>query len=936
MSSLVAVDIETTGLDPQNDAIIEIGAVRFNGHRVEDEWSTLVNPGRHIPEAITQLTGIDDAMLRHAPRLREILPEFQDFAGDLPVVGHSVRFDLGFLQRQGVLARNPIVDTFELASVLLPSASRYNLGALGQELAVPLPATHRALDDARVTHGAYVRLHELAMNLPIDLLAEMVRLGEPLDWDANWFFQQAMRTRSKEGVKAKKVRADRRAPKLKFSADGARPLQPVEDKIIPLDVDEMAAILEYGGPFSAHFDNFEHRPEQVEMLRAVSSALSDGYHLMVEAGTGVGKSFAYLVPAAYFAMQNNTRVIVSTNTINLQDQLLQKDIPALRDALGIDLRASLLKGRANYLCPRRLDLFRKSGPRDADEMRTLAKVMVWQLLDGSGDRTGLNLSRPAEREAWMRISAEDDACTTENCLRREDGICPFHLARQAAQISHILVVNHALLLSDVATGSKVLPEYQYVIIDEGHHLESAVTGALSFRLTQVDLERLLREVGTTGTGVLGRLLTDTRNSLRPSDYARFEQLVHRAADLAFRLQSYSQEFFFDLVDFVSRQQEGRPASPYSTQVRIIPAMRTAPGWDQVEMAWQTAGETQRLLLSCVSEIYTAGTDLYATGMDTLEDPLGSISSLYRRLAEAEIQVSSMIHEPNAATIYWIEVNPSNTRLSLNAAPLRVGPLIEEHLWHTKNSVILASATLTAAGDVSEKDFSYVKNTLGADEADTLAVGSPFDYESSTLVYLPQDMPEPNAPGYQGAVDRALVSLCRATGGRTLALFTSYTQLRRTAKAIKGPLEQSDITVFEQGEGASPNALLDEFRTAGQAVLLGTRSFWEGVDVPGEALQVVVITKLPFDVPSDPLVAARSETFEDPFGEYQLPEAILRFRQGFGRLIRTASDRGVVVVLDRRVQTKAYGRYFIESLPRCMLRQGSLADLPKHAARWLNL
>jgi predicted DnaQ family exonuclease/DinG family helicase len=938
MPSLVSVDIETTGLDPQNDAIIEIGAVRFNGHRVEDEWSTLINPGRHIPEGITQLTGIDDPMLRQAPRLRDVLPELQDFTADLPVVGHSVRFDLGFLQRASVLTHNPVVDTFELASVLLPSASRYNLGALGQELGILLPATHRALDDARVTQAVYHRLYELAMGLPIDLLADIVRLGEPLDWDANWFFQQVLRARAKEGVTAKKVRGNGRAPKLKLTpADNLPPLRAVDDdRIMPLDVDEMAAILEYGGPFSQHFENYEYRPEQVEMLRAVTSALSDGYHLMVEAGTGVGKSFAYLVPAAFFAIQNNTRVVVSTNTINLQDQLIQKDIPALREALGIDVRASLLKGRANYLCPRRLELLRHAGPRDADEMRVLAKILVWQLLDGSGDRTGLNLTRPVERDAWTRVSAEDEACSTENCIRREGGACPFHQAKQAALTSHILVVNHALLLSDVATGSKVLPEYQYVVIDEGHHLESAVTGALSFRLTQNDLERLLREVGTTGSGALGRLLAETKPVLRPSDYARFEQLVHRAADLAFRLQSYAGDFFFLLGEFVARQQEGRQQGPYALQVRITPFTRTQPGWDQVEMGWQTAGDTLRLLLTCVADIYKAATELYAGGMDQLEDSLGSISGLYRRMAETEASVSAMIHEPDAGVIYWIEISPNNTRLSLNAAPLRVGPLIEQHLWHTKNSVVVASATLTAAGDFNEKDFTYLKNTLGADEAETLAVGSPFDYESSTMLYLPQDVPEPNAPGFQPALERTLIQLCRATGGRTLVLFTSYSQLKRTARSIAGPLGQDGIMLFEQGEGASPNALLDAFRSAGQAVLLGTRSFWEGVDVPGEALQVVVIAKLPFDVPSDPLIAARSETFEDPFGEYQLPEAILRFRQGFGRLIRTASDRGVVVVLDKRVQTKIYGKYFIESLPRCTLRQGSLADLPKQAARWLNL
>jgi DNA polymerase-3 subunit epsilon/ATP-dependent DNA helicase DinG len=226
--------------------------------------------------------------------------------------------------------------------------------------------------------------------------------------------------------------------------------------------------------------------------------------------------------------------------------------------------------------------------------------------------------------------------------------------------------------------------------------------------------------------------------------------------------------------------------------------------------------------------------------------------------------------------------------------------------------------------------------LAADEADELALGSPFDYESAALLFIANDIAEPNAHEYQSQLDRTLVNLCKASGGRTLVLFTSYAQLKRTSKNITGPLAQQDIVVYEQGEGASPNALLESFKSSERAVLLGTRSFWEGVDVPGEALSVLVIVKLPFDVPSDPLIAARAETFEDPFNEYHLPEAILRFRQGFGRLIRTQSDRGVVAILDRRVLTKAYGKLFIESLPQCTLRVGPLVNLPSAAAKWLGI
>ncbi len=667
------------------------------------------------------------------------------------------------------------------------------------------------------------------------------------------------------------------------------------------------------------------------MLRAVANALSYGQHLMVEAGTGVGKSFAYLVPAALFALENNTRVVISTNTINLQDQLIKKDIPDLCSALGLDLRAAVLKGRSNYLCPRRLELLRKHGPRNADEMRILAKVLVWQLENSSGDRTEINLTGPNERDVWTHLSAEDDACTTETCLERTGGACPFFRAKQASQNSHILVVNHALLLTDVAVGNRVLPEYEHLIIDEGHHLESATTDSLSFRLTQVDLDRLIREAGGSSSGILGHVLFATRDQVRPSDYALLSQKIERATDLIWRLQEQARLFFEALTEFIQYQREGQPPSTYVYQERLLPSTRTQPGWDSIEAAWSVSGETLSLLIALLGEVQKGITELYSDGVELLEDIISNLGNLYRRFTEAESMISSMIFDPTAGYVYWVDINPMNNRVALNAAPIRVGPLVEKYLWHEKRSVILTSATLTTHGE-----FNYIRNTLAADEADELALGSPFDYESAALLFIANDIAEPNAREYQAQLDRTLVSLCKASGGRALVLFTSYAQLKRTSKSITSPLAQADITVYEQGEGASPNALLESFKSSERAVLLGTRSFWEGVDIPGESLSVLVIVKLPFDVPSDPLIAARAETFEDPFNEYHLPEAILRFRQGFGRLIRTASDRGVVAILDRRVLTKMYGKLFIESLPQCTLKVGSLANLPSATTKWLGI
>ena len=931
MPSLVAIDIETTGLDSQSDAIIEVAAVRFNGHRVEAEWSSLINPGRPIPPMITQLTNISNEMVRNAPPMRAILNELSDFVGTAPVVGHNVGFDLSFLQRYDILKLNEVVDTYELASVLMPTSSRYNLGTLGQLMGILIPNSHRALDDARLAHAVFTRLYDKTLEMPIELLAEFVRLSEPLNWGAGWLFQQVLRARVRQPIAA------RRAGATDYGAlfhEGDEllgpPLNPAAAPT-PVDPDEAAAVLEHGGVFAHYFKTFEYRPQQVEMTRAIAQALSEGYHLMVEAGTGTGKSFAYLVPAAMWAYQNNTRVVISTNTITLQDQLIKKDIPDLCAALKLDLRAAVLKGRSNYLCPRRLEGLRQRGPESAEEMRVLAKVLVWLNEGGQGDRNEINLNGPVERDIWSRLSAEDEGCKAEVCMSRNGGACPFYMARQAAQSAHLLVVNHALLLSDVVTGSRVLPDYDYLIVDEGHHLESATTSALSFRVSQGDLTRLLREMGGSASGSLGRLLTLTRNLLRPSDFAALNQAVQRLTDLAFRLEHDLGQLFHAIDLFLESMRDGQPVSNYGQQVRVQSSTRTLPAWSEVEMGWDTAGETFKLLLTLLNQVIQSFAELDIQ-TEELEDNIGVLGTLTRRLGEANGYLGGMIADPDAGSIYWIEVPPNNSRIILQVAPLHVGPLMEKYLWHEKSSVILTSATLT-----TNSEFEYLRSRLNADEADELVVGSPFDYENAALLFLANDIPEPaDASAYQRAVEQSLLKLATSTGGKLLALFTSYAQLKRTAQALGPALAEKDIQLYEQGEGASTNTLLETFRESERAVLLGTRAFWEGVDIPGEALSVLVIVKLPFDVPSDPIIAARSETFEDPFNEYSLPEAILRFRQGFGRLIRTQSDHGVVAILDRRILTKRYGKLFIESLPQCKVQIGSLRDLPGSAARWLNL
>ena len=932
MESIVSLDIETTGLDPNNDAIIEIGLVRFNGHRIEDEWTKLIHPGKRIPPFITQLTGITDQMILQAPSIQVALPELVRFIGRSPVLGHSVRFDLSFLRKYKILESNDALDTYELAAVLLPTASRYNLGSLAQSLQILLPATHRALDDARVTRAVYLRLLEEAEQLPLSTLAEILRLAESIEWSGFLPLQEVLKKRSRETISARQVRSSFVGPIFSSHFDQTTvSLEPV-DQLLPLDIDETAAVLEQGGAFSRHFPQYEFRPQQIEMLREITLSLSEGRHLLIEAGTGVGKSMAYLIPAALWAIQNNQRVIISTNTINLQDQLINKDIPDLRDALKIDLRAVVMKGRSNYLCPRRLENMRRRGPENTEEMRVLGKVLVWLQGTKTGDRSEINLNGPGDRSVWTKLSADDEACTTDTCLKRTGGNCPFFRIRQAAQSAHLLIVNHALLLADVATGNRVLPDYQYLIVDEAHHIENASTDALSFDLSQNEIDWVTRELGGPSASLLGWLLTATQEILTPADYASLNSMVQRTTDLAFRFENDIRLVFQGLVAFLDEQREGRPLGMYSQQERILPSTRTQPSWGEVELTWDDTMRSLKPLIELIGKLIQGIADISEFLKEEDNELAGSLSNVFRKFSEIQENLDSLVFNPKPEQVYWAEIQPNGNRLSLHSAPIHIGSLMEKFLWREKSSVILTSATLTTAGE-----FDYIRGRLNAQDAYELSLGSPFDYETASLLYLVNDIPEPgDRQGHQRGVEQGLIQLCKATGGKTLVLFTSYDQLKRTSQAIAPILVKNDIIIYEQGEGASPHSLLETFRSSERAVLLGTCAFWEGVDVPGAALSVLVIVKLPFDVPSDPIVAARSESFEDPFNQYSLPEAILRFRQGFGRLIRTQSDRGVVAVFDSRILKKRYGKQFLDLIPTCTVKVGPMENLPGNAVRWLNI
>jgi ATP-dependent DNA helicase DinG len=916
---LVAIDLETTGLDPMKDEIIEVGAVRMRDGEVIDEYSTMVDPKIPIPTITTNLTGITEQDVKGAPVIDDILPQIAAFTGDTPVIAHNITMDMGFLQdRHGILLNNQRIDTYDLASVLIPNAPRYNLNSLTQQVGITLENAHRALDDARATILLYWKFWQQALELPHAVLEEIVRATRHVPWDSGVVFEEALRM-------SKTTKSESQYDLFDFSADDedVKSFTPATETT-PVNPLEVTSVIAPGGKLTEHIPGFEYRVQQDNMATAIIEAFNAKKHLIVEAGTGTGKSIAYLVPAILWALQNQQRVIISTNTINLQDQLISKDIPVLKEALGIDFTAAVMKGRSNYISPAKLEALRRRGPNSLNELLTYCKILVWLIDNKTGDRSDINLRGFAENNIWNQLSAHE-----EDVYSGLD--TPFQNARQQAENAQITIVNHALLVSDAKAESRVLPEYHYLIVDEAHHLEDAITRGLDLFLDRETINQQLTTLGTTEDGLLGDIVKTLRTHGDTKSLNKFEQFAEFIGEATHLMDAHLKVLYKRGYRFLDDIHEIRP-NDFMTLTRITPEHRQHGSFAQLQDTWRTLDEFFDAIADAMRRINKALGKLKERQIPHIAALARSARSSADALETIRNQLHQFIREPDENTIYWMRYTQNRNSLSLCMAPLHVGPLMEQYIWNQKDSVILTSATLR-----TQDNFNFIQERLYAESVETLEVGSPFNYRESTLLYLPEDMPEPgDRHNYQNEVERVIISLATELQGRVMVLFTSYSHLRQTSQAITSRLALGNISVYDQSDGTSRQALLEGFKTTEKAVLLGTRSFWEGVDIPGESLSALVIARLPFGVPTDPVVASRSEAYDSPFNQYALPEAILRFRQGFGRLIRSRTDRGIVTILDKRVTTKGYGSAFLNALPDCEVRNGSLADLPRAAKEWLDL
>ncbi|MHB8630484.1 MAG: helicase C-terminal domain-containing protein [Candidatus Limnocylindria bacterium] len=870
MQDLIAVDLETTGFDPETDRIIEIGAVRVrltaDGAELGERFGTFVDPGRDVGLAITRLTGIRDKDLRGAPFPDDAVARFAAFAGDGVFLGHNVGFDLSFLERNGFAPGAQRLDTADLASMLLPTAPSYALQRLAADDGIRPAAAHRALDDALTCAAVLAALARRARALPVPLLEEARSYAAALGPATERFFADALGEALRHTWNASRT-------DLSYRARPA-PVQPTP--AVRAGAIDAASCLGIDGALARWIHAFEDRPEQRQLAVEVERTMATGGVLVAEAGTGVGKSIAYLVPALGRALAGE-RVIVSTHTLPLQDQLVRKDLPDLQAALGTSVRVAVLKGRSNYLCPRRWQLFRTQ-VSTREEARLALKTLIWRTTTSTGDRAELNLLG-GESALWSRISADDQTCTSRRCGATRGG-CYLERARSAAAEAGVVVVNHALLLHDARAGGSLLPDAEHVVVDEAHRLEDVASDAFGFKLetwrTRHDLDRIAHSPLVV-------------SALKADDPARVEAAQSLRDEIG-RANGVSDETFAALGALLP---EGPP-----DRLRITDGLRAGDDrWLPIELAAERLADS-------FAGIRAAGERLAVRGGD--ENELAEHDSAMKELIGEQGAIEHGIHRPRPGEIAWLE--RSNDGIGLYVAPAHVGSAVRRSVIDRHRSVVMTSATLGVAGTMS-----FTLDRLGVrDVAGTLRVGSPFDHANQAVLIVPSDISLPHDPHFPEEAAAIAGEVARALGGRTLVLFTSHAVMREVGAQLAG-LEDSGIAVLTQGVDGSRRAILERF-AAGGAVLLGTQSFWEGVDLPGDQLRCVVIAKLPFPVPDDPLIQGRSERYDDPFRDYQLPLAALRLRQGYGRLIRSKTDRGAVVLLDRRVILQDYGPTFLASWP----------------------
>ncbi|MBP8605609.1 MAG: helicase [Phycisphaerae bacterium] len=656
----------------------------------------------------------------------------------------------------------------------------------------------------------------------------------------------------------------------------------------PQDGLDADALLGPDGLIARQWPAFESRPQQVTMARRIQQAMREGFHLAAEAGTGVGKSFAYLAAAIDQAVRQTGKVLISTYTLNLQQQLIEKDIPFLEEIIPGSFTARLAKGRGHYLCRRRLEYALRHQQTLFDDTAQLAALAAWAAETSDGSLSDLPSAPSAD--VWQLVQSEHGNCRGRKCFYFSK--CFYWRARRTLETADIIVANHALLFSDLAlkeAGVGILPEYTYVVVDEAHNLEHVAEEYFGIRISQYAvvslLDRLYHHRKRKGLLAYAKEGSQARTAV---------QACRRAARLFFgQVQAWYAH---------SGQDSAARCQPEFVEDNLSPSLRTL-----------------RLALA----------NLAKQSRD--EDQQYELTRFGDQLNGLETDLKDFVGQRREGCVYWVEIEQNRrTKIHLRSAPLDAGPYIKRCLFDAYKSVVLTSATLSCAPEGrDEEGFAFFADRIGLDTYKALQVGSPFDYQRQVRLFIEADLPDPNEEAFLEPACEAIKKYLLKSGGRAFVLFTSYSMLTETANRLRDWMTEQKMELLVQGGTLDRARMLARFKQGSRSVLFGTDSFWQGVDVPGESLSNVIIVKLPFAVPNHPLIAGRIDMLkqrgENPFFAYQLPMAVIKFKQGFGRLIRTRQDTGMVVVLDSRIVRKSYGRQFLDAIPKCRIDIVGLHD-----------
>lgn len=928
----VVIDLETTGNNPKKgDKIIQFAAVVIEDGVITESFSSLINPQKPIPAFIEELTGLEDEMVKDAPLFAEIAAKVNSLLDGAYFVAHNILFDLSFLQEELIQAGyegfyGSVLDTVEMARILFPTADGYKLSDLAAKEDLHHDRPHQADSDAQVTAELFLILLENLAALPSVTLRQLSQLAGGLKSDLQQLIDEIILEKNQTNENIPEVIEIYNTLALKKYLNNSNASSYFDKYIYPASEQEKKAIVSQG------FSAFEKRIGQFQMMDGVYQSFKNKQHTLIEAGTGVGKSIGYLLPAAYFAKENSLPIVVSTHTTQLQEQILYKEIPQLVKMLPFSVKTVLLKGRNHYIC---LDKFSRSLLEENDNYdTTLTKmqILVWLTDTVTGDRDELNLSSGGNI-FWNKIKNEQTIFTRKSPWQERD----FYLrAKNEAMTADIIVTNHSLLLSDLTAESSILPEFHYAIIDEGHHFEKVASQFFGHTLDYLTTRLLLAQFGQYDQRLLFYDLEEMLKLVegKKEDLIEVAKLNKIVLDL-----NYEMDEFFKLTALFAKAKSTARNGINRVKVRFTREDRRKDSAALVHSAERFAfllKDFQSAITDRLEWITNRKELLSSQHKGKLEDIITFINDL--EVLRSNVQECFLREEKD---VKWIELDFRSQQnvTTFFAQPAFVAASLRDSLFNVKKAVVMTSATLTV-----NNSFDFIMKELGLDPESTMrmTIPSPFAYNDQVQLLIPEDLPEIKTVSldeYVIAITEHIITIAEATKGRMLILFTAYDMLKKTYELIKESGFLNDYAMIAQGiTSGSRTRLTRNFQRYDKAILLGTSSFWEGVDIPGEDLSCLVIVRLPFSPPDEPLTEAKCQIINqqggNAFMEYSLPEAILRFKQGFGRLIRTETDRGIMFVFDKRIMTTKYGRSFLKSIPDVPVKKGNIDDLVEIIDKWL--